>query len=242
MLQADDFRAKLPESGLDALVTAVDVPDLLDERHAPRRQTRGNQPRARADVRRLDARALKCRDPLDCGAVRLVRDLGAQAKHVVDEDEAVLEYALPDVTDTARKGKCSNELGLEVCGEARVGIGDEAHRLDDLRRLEAHAAVDERHARAHFLELEQGHREVLVVDAQDFDAAARAHGRAKVGSGFEPVADGVEIRAVQSFDAVDDDFGAAVEGNFGAHGVEQAGKVGNFGVLRGVVKGCATAG
>src|SRR3954451_11358394 len=82
-----DARAELPQALVDALVAAVDLPDVADLR-TPLGAQCGEQDRhPGTDVRGLDGLAAQTARAVDDRAVRVAqRDVGAHGDELVDEE------------------------------------------------------------------------------------------------------------------------------------------------------------
>src|SRR3954454_16592037 len=90
-----DSGNEVPQALVDALVAAVDLPDVADLR-TPLGAQRGEQDRhPGTDVRGLDALTAQAAGAVDDRAVRVAQgDVGAHQDELVDEEHARLEHPL----------------------------------------------------------------------------------------------------------------------------------------------------
>ncbi len=103
--------------------------DAVDGGLPPRRQARDHQADGGAQVGGHHLGALKPFDPPHPGFAALDGDVRAQPRQFRHVHEAVFKDGLAD--DAFALGRChqGHELGLQVGGEARIGVGLEVHRI-----------------------------------------------------------------------------------------------------------------
>src|SRR5205823_73010 len=90
-----DARPEPAQALVDALVAAVDLPDVADRGRALGGEARNEHGHSRADVRALHALAVELRRPADHDAVRVAEDdPGAHSDELVHEEQAALEHLL----------------------------------------------------------------------------------------------------------------------------------------------------
>src|SRR4051795_9352716 len=115
-----DAGAEVSQALVDALVAAVDLPDVADL-CTPLGAQRGEQDRhPGTDVRGLDGLAAQPAGAVDDRAVRIAqRDVGAHGDELVDEEHARLEHPLVDQHRAlALRGERDRDR-REVAGERR---------------------------------------------------------------------------------------------------------------------------
>ena len=104
--------------------------DPVDHGLPLRRQGGDDEAGGGAQVRRHDRGALERVDARDDGHIIVEADAGAKAGQLLHMHEAVLENGLANARFAPRPGHQRHELGLQIRGKAREGLGCGVHRRD----------------------------------------------------------------------------------------------------------------
>ena len=167
-------------------------------------------------------------------------DPRAEPAEAVGVGDAVFEDALLDAGFAGGAGEERGHRRLQVGREAGIGDGLDVGLAERAGGADADAAGSGEVAGirferdAHLGELGAERREVGGDGVLNRDVAAGDGGGDGEGAGFDAVGDQGVAGAVQVLDAFDDDGLGAGAGDLRAHGVEQAGEVGDFGFGGGV--------
>ena len=174
--------------GFHAVVAAVQVVDAVDQGLALGHQAGDHQAGRGAQVGRHHGGAGQLLHAFDHRDLAVGLDLGAQAQHLVDVHEAVLEDGLGDARGALGDRVERHELGLHVGREARVLGGAEALRLQAAAGAHADAVLDGSHVAA------PASRSLSITASRwsarpwrSSDVAAGGRHRAQEGAGLDAV-------------------------------------------------------
>ncbi len=150
--------------------------------------------------------------------------------------EAVFEDVFGDGGGAFGLGGEGHVLGLHVGGEAGVLFGGDVGGFERAAGADADVLLADLDADAALFELGDERAEVGGVAAVDVEVAAGDGSGHEEGSGLDAVGVDAVACAVEFGDALDLDGGGACAFDLRAHGDEQRGEVGDFGLAGAVLE------
>jgi hypothetical protein len=216
------------------LVAAIDVVDAVEDGFAVGDEGGEDERGGGAEVGAHDGGGLEFGLAADGGGAALDGDAGAHAVELLDVHEAIFEDVFGDVGGSIALGGEGHELGLHVGGEAGEFFGGDVGGLQFAAGADADVVGTDFDFDAALFELGDERAEVEGLAAVDVEVAAGDGAGHEEGSGFDAVGVDAVTGAVEFGDSVDGDGGGAGAFDFGSHGDEECGEVGDFGLAGGV--------
>ena len=166
-------------------------------------------------------------------------DVGAHTRDLRSEHEAVLENVLRDDGIALGQRGEQHELRLKVRGEAGVRKSLNVHRLQRLAALDGDEVLACLHIAAHGTQLQDGHAQIVGLDALDGEGASQQSSAGQIGAGFDAVAHRGVLARVHDGQrhALDLDRRGAGAPDLGAHCVEHIRQILDLGLAGGIVDG-----
>ncbi len=200
----------------------------VDLGHAVGHQSREDQARARAQVRRHHRRARQTLDSVDDGQAAFLADVRPQAVELGHVDEAVRVDLLGDDADAIGQGQKHRDLALKIGGKARIRQRRDIDGAEIAVAGHLHGVVFDLEARTRGFERVDQRREVLEPGALHPHFARGQSGADHEGAGLDSVGHHPIFAAAQFADAFDGDHGRARAPDTGPARVEVPGQIGDL--------------
>ena len=233
---AADLGADAAEFFFKALVSSVEVVDAVEDGFAVGDEGGEDEGGGGAEVRAHDGGGLEVGSSADGGGAAVDGDVGAHAVEFLDVHEAIFKDVFGDGGGAFGLGGEGHELGLHVGGEAGVLLGGDVGGLEGSAGADADTLCADVEADAALVEFSEQRSEVSGVAAVDVEVAAGDGAGHEEGAGLDAVRVDAVAGAVEFGDAVDLDGRRAGAFDVGAHGGEERGQVGDFGLAGAVFK------
>ena len=138
-------------------------------------------------------------------------DVGAHARQLGREHEAVLEDVLGNDGAAVSQRRQHHDLCLHIRGEAGKRERLDVDRLDALNAVDAKAVLDALRLDAHLLHLAQNHAQVHGVETRNLDTRLARHEGAgnQERAGLDTVAHHAVLDRMQLVHTLDGDDGRA---------------------------------
>ena len=220
----------------EAFVASVDVVDTVDDGGSAGSECGDDEGGRSAKVRCHDGCAVEFAHAGDDHGCALAVELGTHAAEFGNVEEPFGENAFGDDGVSFSDGEECHDLGLQVGGESRMGLGRDADGPEDafgtdaaggphgilvVENVDVNPEIDKAIGDGeHGIEWSVG----------DGERAVGNGGSTHHGAGLDAVGDDGVYSAVEAFDAFDGDAGGACAGDACAHCVEEVGQIDDFGL------------
>ena len=218
------------------LVAAVEMVDAVEDGFAVGDEGREDERGGGAKVRAHDGCGLQGAFAADCGRASGDGDVRAHADEFLHMHEAVFEDVFGDGAGAFSLGGEGHVLGLHVGREAGVLFGGDVGGFELAAGADADVVFADVDADTTLFEFGDERAEVLRFSAVDVEVAAGDGAGHEEGSGFDAVGVDAVARSVEFADALDADGAGACAFDFGSHGDEERGEVGDFGLAGAVLE------